>query len=227
MDKKYVGQEIASGRSNRSCVLLAFIDLRNPEPLRQAAQALQSEMPGSQILCINTPATRVIEGQMAGIDRWITYGEGGANPLLLLEELRKLKPAAVCILYRSRKPKAHLKLEILAALVGGRSLFGAFPLGCRAGVARSKDRHGGPRGLAIPTPAALSSSAGIGVPALQLRRLSRPGLWIRVVAKTLLMLTRSAAAGVLAAIVGVVLTAAAILARPGERLGKPAAGQPR
>jgi len=217
------------GLATLNAILLAFIDLRNPEPLRQAAQALRSEMPGSQIICVNTPATKVIEEQIAEIDRWITYRGGAASALDLIDELRRLRPAAVCILYRSRKPKAHLKLEILAALIGGRRLYGAFHAAhtsqvktCRAGVPLALSSvEGAPAG---------NETAGVGTPALQtlmLQAMSRFGLWLRVAGKTLVMLARSAAAGVLAAFAGAVLGLAGLLAQPGERLGKPAAGQPR
>ncbi|NIM06875.1 MAG: hypothetical protein GTO55_10020, partial [Armatimonadetes bacterium] len=110
-----------------TCILLAFIDLRDPEPLEQAAQGLRAQLPGSEIICINTPETKAIESKVSGVDRWMTYGVDAAGPLDLIEKIRDLQPAAVCILYRTAKAKAHAKLELVAALTGVRvPLFGAF-----------------------------------------------------------------------------------------------------
>jgi len=131
MGHRVEGQELigqvaaATCPTGRVCLLLAFIDLRNPKPLQQAAAALRAEMPEAEIVCVNTPATKAIEAQVAGIDRWITPSRA-ADGFGLARQLRSLRPAAVCIVYRTRKAKSHLKLEFLAALGGARRLFGAF-----------------------------------------------------------------------------------------------------
>lgn len=120
------GVTLNAERLTLNALLLSFIDLRQPEALQQAARALRDKLPAAQLVAINTPETKAIEAQVADIDRWITAGPevGGAE---LLRQLRRLRPAAVCIVYRTEKPEAHLKLEATAALLGGKAqLWGAF-----------------------------------------------------------------------------------------------------
>jgi hypothetical protein len=93
--------------------------------------------------------------------------------------------------YNSDFPHAHLKLELLAALLWGRPL-GVFP-----------------------------SDYG------KLRSMSRAGFYGRIAGKMLLLFMRSGAAAVLAAVAGLVLLFSDLLAKPGERLGVPAAGKPK
>jgi hypothetical protein len=160
--------------------------------LNRAARALRAQTPNAEIICVNTPETRKIEIHAAEIDRWITHGADTTGAWDLVRKLRSLDSEAVCILYQSEKPKAHLKLELLAALIGcHRPLFGAF------------------------TPDHSS-----------LRKMGRMGLCLRVGIKTLVLLGRSAAAGILAITAGAMLCLAGLLTRPGECLGAPAAGEP-
>ncbi|NIM06133.1 MAG: hypothetical protein GTO55_07450, partial [Armatimonadetes bacterium] len=185
---KSAAPTLHSQLSTHNAVLLAFIDLRHPKPLEQAAQGLRVELPDSQIICLNTPETKTIESKVSGVDRWLTYGVDATGAFDLIDKIRDLQPAAVCILYRTAKAKAHLRLELIAALTGLRvPLFGAFA-------------------NAYTKP----------------RRMSRLALHARIKMKILLMFARSTIAAILAAIVGGVLFATCLLARPGERLGAPA-----
>ena len=111
-------------------ILLAFIDLRNSAPLQRAAAALRAQAPDSRIICINAPATKAIETQIEGIDRWITFEGGYSASLQILRDLRHLRPEATCILYQIPQSHAHLKLEVMAAAVGGSKLLGAFSTDC-------------------------------------------------------------------------------------------------
>jgi hypothetical protein len=175
--------------SNRPVVLLAYIDLRNLEPLKKTAAALGAEYPGAEIICLNNPETRQAESQVREVSRWLTIP--GAKGLGLLWELRLMRPAAVAVQYNADFPHAHLKLELLAALLGGRPL-GAFP----------------------------ADYAGLKV-------MSRAGLYGRIAGKKLLLFLRCGAAAALAGFAGLVLLFSDLLAKPGERLGAPAAGKPR
>ncbi len=215
----------------RPLVLLSYIDLRNPAPLQQAAVALRElagqelrdrpksmgssptldprlSTPRPAIISINTPATKAIETQVTGIDHWLTYGERGKGIMDVVAELRRLRPAAVCILYNANRPKAHLKLEWLATLIGGRRIYGAFEKGDRNYFRREREKANSETTKMVPVP---------------FFAMTRPGLWFRVAAKTLLMLLRSGVAAAFAAVVGLVLLLATLLTRPGERLGAPAA----
>jgi hypothetical protein len=177
---------------DRPSVLLAFVDLRGSEPLQAAAKALRSYNPGSPVICLDTPETTKIESHAREIDRWLTIGAGAESRLRSLWKLRQLRPEVVCVLYGSDFPHAHLKLELLAALIGGEELLGSF--------APNFSR---------------------------LRRMSRPGLWARIAGKLGLLFVRGGAAAILSLVVGVVLLFAGLLAKPGERLGAPAAGNPQ
>jgi|GEM_PF-5765500 len=174
--------------SHRPMVLLAFINLRNLEPLKKAAAALRAEYPGSEVIALNTPETRKVASQVREV-RWLTFG--GSKGLALLWELWLLRPAVVAVQYNSDFPHAHLKLELLAGLLGGRPL-GVFPADYS-----------------------------------QLRGMSRAGLFGRITGKLLLLFMRSGAAAVLAVVAGLILLFSDLLAKPGERLGVPAAGKPR
>jgi hypothetical protein len=126
-DRQPQAQALNVERSTRNVsVLLAFMDMRNAGPLQQAAAALRASVPGAEIICINTPATKAIEARVEGIDRWITLEGGLSAGLESLGDLRHLRPAATCILYQAEKSRAHLKLEVMAAVVGGSKLLGAF-----------------------------------------------------------------------------------------------------
>jgi len=126
-DRQPQAQALNVERSTRNAaLLLAFMDMRNAGPLQQAAAALRASLPGAEIICINTPATKAIEARVEGIDRWITLEGGLSSGLESLRDLRHLRPAATCTLYQGEKPKAHLKLEVMAAVVGGSKLLGAF-----------------------------------------------------------------------------------------------------
>jgi hypothetical protein len=175
--------------STRPVVLLAFIDLRNLEPLKKIAAALRAEYPGAEVIAINTPETCRVESQAREVGRWLTVTR--ANSLSLLWELRLLRPAAVAVQYNADFPYAHLKLELLAALLGGRPL-GAFPADFT-----------------------------------KLEPMSRAGLYGRSAGKMLLLFMRCGAAAALAGFAGLVLLFSDLLAKPGERLGAPAAGKPR
>jgi hypothetical protein len=107
---------------SRLILLLCYIELRNPGPLQAAAQALRAQFPDCEIACVDTPATRAVESEIAGIDRWITY-EGGLEQI---RNLRRLHPAALCVLYQTPQAHAHLKLEMLAVMIGAGKLICAF-----------------------------------------------------------------------------------------------------
>ena len=126
VQREQAGVSLNAERLTLNALLLSFIDLRKSEGLQQAARALRDKLPAAQLVAINTPETKAIEAQVTGVDRWITAGPevGGAE---LIRQLRQLQPAAVCIVYRTKKPEAHLKLEATAALLGGKAqLWGAF-----------------------------------------------------------------------------------------------------
>jgi hypothetical protein len=120
MDEKQPG---AGKRGKNVVVVLAFVELRRPETIRQAAMALHDAYSDAAIVACNTEATRAIEDMVPEVDRWVTLPGGIGMGLSSLRPLKRTKPAAVCIHYQSPAPHAHLKLEMMAAYIGGGTLY--------------------------------------------------------------------------------------------------------
>lgn len=109
-----------------SILLLAFVELRNPEPMRTALAALRNTYPDAELIALDTPATQSVRELVPEVDRWVTIPGGIGLGLQYLRHLRRAKLQAVCILYQSAAPHAHLKLELIAAVFGRVRLFQVF-----------------------------------------------------------------------------------------------------
>jgi len=108
-------------------LLLNFVRLRELGRTTQSVQALRRSFPNAKVAAVATPATWPALKTVGADGCAIFRRDGWAGAWRLVAGLRRMNLAAVFVAYDRPDRRGHLKLELLALLVGAKRILAQSP----------------------------------------------------------------------------------------------------